>query len=493
MPVEPLLRSDAEPIDAASIETDPIGAGIAVWLSGDARQAQAARARLETVAASPRRELAIAALGYLLGEFDDAWVRLPAADPGSVLDALVRTAFDWRVGRFEQALDAVDAVTPEALEREPRLAARLRERRAYLSWFVHDDATALSAATALPATAATRLIVGEVLLFTGRPVQARTELMLALGAARAADDGPAAQEALAHAALAELQIGRWAEADTHARAALDQQQHTGNHHQAAVAHAVLAIMAAARGDHAEAGALTEAADAAAVRWWVPQTIGMTALARAAAADAKDDDAGVLAATAAFTASPLERQASRSGYAWWRALEVRALTRMMRLDDARRVLEQIRREHSAPVFGGAADLAALIAEAAGDTGSATRLVQEAIDEWPHPVAPWALSQAHLLEARLSLSAGDRGGHDGAVAMARAVQRRLGLPETHATAVATFSELSRRENDVARLAARGSTNREIADELFVSIKTVEFHMSRVLAKLGLRSRRQLRDRP
>jgi ATP/maltotriose-dependent transcriptional regulator MalT len=48
------------------------------------------------------------------------------------------------------------------------------------------------------------------------------------------------------------------------------------------------------------------------------------------------------------------------------------------------------------------------------------------------------------------------------------------------------LSRRELEVARLVAGGKTNREIAAELFLSNRTVESHLSRVFAKLGVSSR-------
>ena len=41
----------------------------------------------------------------------------------------------------------------------------------------------------------------------------------------------------------------------------------------------------------------------------------------------------------------------------------------------------------------------------------------------------------------------------------------------------------------LAARGSTNREVADVLFLSPKTIQFHLRNVLRKLGLRSRAEL----
>lgn len=51
------------------------------------------------------------------------------------------------------------------------------------------------------------------------------------------------------------------------------------------------------------------------------------------------------------------------------------------------------------------------------------------------------------------------------------------------------LTRREREVAGLAARGRTNREIADELVVSVRTVENHLQRVYAKLGVSSRDDL----
>ncbi|GAA3884192.1 LuxR family transcriptional regulator [Saccharothrix violaceirubra] len=52
------------------------------------------------------------------------------------------------------------------------------------------------------------------------------------------------------------------------------------------------------------------------------------------------------------------------------------------------------------------------------------------------------------------------------------------------------LSPREREVARLLAQGRTNREIADVLFLSPRTVEQHVARVLRKLGVASRADLR---
>jgi DNA-binding NarL/FixJ family response regulator len=54
---------------------------------------------------------------------------------------------------------------------------------------------------------------------------------------------------------------------------------------------------------------------------------------------------------------------------------------------------------------------------------------------------------------------------------------------------LDQLTAREREVLRLIARGYTYREIARELFISVKTVESHVSSVLRKLQLSTRHQL----
>jgi DNA-binding NarL/FixJ family response regulator len=54
---------------------------------------------------------------------------------------------------------------------------------------------------------------------------------------------------------------------------------------------------------------------------------------------------------------------------------------------------------------------------------------------------------------------------------------------------WSKLSAQELQVAQLAAQGLTNREIAERLYLSHRTVSSHLYRAFPKLGVRSRSQL----
>lgn len=59
----------------------------------------------------------------------------------------------------------------------------------------------------------------------------------------------------------------------------------------------------------------------------------------------------------------------------------------------------------------------------------------------------------------------------------------------TEVNTFEALSDREKEVMEWVAKGYSNKEIAELLFVSVKTVESHKSNLMEKLGIRSRPEL----
>lgn len=57
---------------------------------------------------------------------------------------------------------------------------------------------------------------------------------------------------------------------------------------------------------------------------------------------------------------------------------------------------------------------------------------------------------------------------------------------------LSSLSPREAEVLSLVLKGNRNKEVAANLFISIKTVEFHIRNIFTKLGVRNRIELINR-
>jgi DNA-binding CsgD family transcriptional regulator len=115
--------------------------------------------------------------------------------------------------------------------------------------------------------------------------------------------------------------------------------------------------------------------------------------------------------------------------------------------------------------------------------ARRVVAEAAlaDGWGDPVA-WLREAAEYFAAR---------GDDRVAAACRGLLRQAGAPVPRRRpggpqlpAQLRAVGVTEREADVLRLAARGLGNREIAEAMFLSPRTVEKHVASVLAKTGLR---------
>jgi DNA-binding CsgD family transcriptional regulator len=107
--------------------------------------------------------------------------------------------------------------------------------------------------------------------------------------------------------------------------------------------------------------------------------------------------------------------------------------------------------------------------------------------------WLLRVNRRMDAREPL----RTAHEsfcqiGAAGFAERARRELVATGATAgrTAAHTRQALTSQELQVARLARDGHTNPEIGAQLFISARTVEYHLHKVFAKLGISSRRQLR---
>jgi DNA-binding NarL/FixJ family response regulator len=150
-------------------------------------------------------------------------------------------------------------------------------------------------------------------------------------------------------------------------------------------------------------------------------------------------------------------------------------------------------------GPAARCRGLIASAEGDTASAFAALDRSLAELG--TAQYPLERARTLLALGSVhrqAKHKRLGRD-ALDRALAIFEGLGAPLWAETARAELrrisgrrpasDELSETEERVAALAVEGRSNRQIAAELYVSVRTVEAHLSHVYRKLGVRRRAEL----
>ena len=125
----------------------------------------------------------------------------------------------------------------------------------------------------------------------------------------------------------------------------------------------------------------------------------------------------------------------------------------------------------------ADLGWLLAE------GSTRLMQSRLFSAAHK---WRAAEAELAEVRrIAETTGSRRLHMAAV---REQRRVIGYAGRSAP-TATLDRLTRREQEIVRLVAEGVSNAEVAERLFVTVKTVEAHLTRIFRKVGVSSRAAL----
>jgi DNA-binding CsgD family transcriptional regulator len=242
----------------------------------------------------------------------------------------------------------------------------------------------------------------------------------------------------------------------------------------------------------------------------PRAIGAAATAEAFLAMARGDLEAVTSAAAAVRATGPAQPPGLVPYDW-RSLEIEALIGLRRLDEAGAAQAEL--EAVLPPAGppsaqvAAARLSGGLAVAAGHPAAAAAAFETAWRLAQGLRAPLALAQLEISDARRLCAVGEL---QQAVARLRPARQHLitlgarpsveicdrelaaaGAPAGTETMTA-LPGLTAAEQAVARLVAAGRTNKQAAAELYVSVKTVEFHLGHIFDKLGIRSRKDLIDR-
>jgi ATP/maltotriose-dependent transcriptional regulator MalT len=306
-------------------------------------------------------------------------------------------------------------------------------------------------------------------------------------------------------ALAYFEYGRWDQARTVCADLGALPTAPGLGHAVACAHAIEAMVVASQGDAAAARTLAEEAlrlvdplESRSVAVYAHRALTAAALVdgdhEAAYEHARmvfDANGDPVHYHASYPALPeLAESAARSGHHAEAIEIVERSARVLARGGSARLRSLVHRsrallaepEHAEPAF-----LAAL--------------ADPALERWPFEraqtlleYAQWLRRRRRIAEARPFLtSAYDTFRRLGARAWrerAQAELRAAGL-DVHPADPGAITGLSPQQQQIVRLAARGLTNREIGERLFLSPRTVGSHLYRTFPKLGVTARSQLRD--
>jgi len=493
---------------------------------GDMAGAQVLAREAEHFTPSAARNGVLGVLDFFSGRMASARARLSEAcdadDPGFVpptrSTALLSLAsaylFDGNaeesVARCRQAVDTSAAV-PWARNRALGMLCLFRTLCARSE---EDVDQALSLLDHLPDQAAgsrpedldTFILRGTAWLVGGYPEKAYPDLLHCANCVRGGLSALNVVQCLYLLSGAEYSLGYWDDALVHGELAVAASE-AGRAWEAVEAHLYATFVPLARGDIGAAATHIEASRALAAVVGTGHTKVYVATFEAALELARGDPQAALGALGAVRASGRAEMFGRSSPLDWRLLEVEALLTLGELEAASQRLDEL--EHSGarrspPTLIDQARLTALVAMARGDQD---RAAQAFVDGW----RCLAGHKLPLLQAKLELAETRyfRITHQRSMAIERLHSARCCLAALMAGpyvelcdeelaqwgATAQSAGLRRElmltaaELPVARLVAKGRTNKEAAAELYVSVKTVEHHLSNIYMKLGVRSRREL----
>jgi DNA-binding CsgD family transcriptional regulator len=445
------------------------------------------------------------AAGYCLDALADASA-VPELQARMHATVALVSWHDFRLARHHAklALDLVDAGAVQGPEVQLRALMAYIQAEFYAGHELPNDLVerGLALERLAPApSVADRLsaALGAWLKYQGDYDGARYWLEATRAAAEAEGDDSSLPYALSHLPQLELWAGNWERASALAYEHLELAVQIAQPSQRRQALYNLSLVQAHMGliDQARTIAGELLGDAEADDWDISNALAVTGfleLSLGEAAPAVADLSRSLELRESLgTLEPLRSQADC----------VEALLQLGRLDEAGAVdalLSQralsTKRE---PLLAVAARSRAHMAAARGDLEAAARAVDEANAHHERVSVPFDVARTLLVAGQLNRRRGERKLAKEALERAHAIFGDLGAPLWQARALAEMrripirrgapSELTPTEQSVAELAASGRTNREVAEALFISPKTVEANLARAYRKLGVTSRAQL----
>lgn len=350
---------------------------------------------------------------------------------------------------------------------------------------------------------------GVLQLWRGDASAARDDLSTALAAHRR-HGGPVHLLLITLAALAdaEYRLGDWDQSLLHGRLAVTIAEDAEQRWLLAPLHAVTTFALAGRGEWSSAEAHVKLALAVAGDVGDLASTAYAASARALLAAMRNDPPGVVAAVEPVLALVPRDSVATPGVLPWAELYVEALIELGLHDKAEQRLIQ----YEALVHAlGPSTLHTIAWRLRGNLEAARRNPAHAQAAYLQGLNMSGRCNQPLDQARLELAygsllrrIGQRTDASEQLAQAKARLAQLGARpimercsrELAACGVARTNvgpcddpRLTTQERAVASLVAAGHSNREVARQLVLSVKTVEFHLRHVFSKLGVRSRSQL----
>jgi DNA-binding CsgD family transcriptional regulator len=520
-------------VDAARLATDPSEEQrlllVAVnWLlqTGDAATADTFADSVRRFPASPLRDLVLGSLAMARGEPAAAEVLLCSAweccGPDTEPEVMAGIALRYAIHRYGR-LDAPGAVEwcHRALDRTGPDTATRQAAQTYLA---HSLAYGGRIAEAFEATAGAegdpadasfgwlqpRSARGTLRLVQGDLAGARADLAVVATTARGLGVLNTAAFAFASLSRADYLAGEWDAAVVHAERAVAVNDESEYGFTQALVFSIAALVPAARGEWDVAEAIL-AGPAAAQPGDYERSVLALAVSRARLAESRGDAGGVLAALAPVPDFPFQDAVAEPGFWSWADLYAEALVATGRVAEADEFLvpyeERAAQRHRRSAVARLARARGRVEAAAGRPAAAEEAFQQAVTAAREAGFPYERARVELAAGQFLRRAGQR---------RRAVDLLTSAHETFAVLGAVpwtdrcgtelagtgLHPTTRRDRDraaltsqelvVARLAAAGRTNREIAAELVVSVKTVEYHLRNAFQKLGVVRRRELAAR-